>query len=352
MKKRFFLTPKFWFITVSFLCSYLMMNSVYATKVVNVFVWGGEIPPAVVHQFEKETGIKVNFSTYDNNEAMFAKLKASRKPVYDVIQPSGYFVERMKKQGMLMPLPHNELSNLKNLEPFFTKNAFDVNNQYSVPIIWGTTGIFYNQSWVTEGPKRWQDLWQPRWKNQLMLLDDSREVFSIGLMRLGYPPNDSNPEHIKAAYQTLLQLIPNVKLFAMDNVQAIAIDEDAIAGTIWNGDAYRTHEENEAIRFVYPEDGFVIWVDCLAIPQNAPHVKEALTFINFVLRPDIAALLGEQGHAITNQAGKKQLPRNLRESNIVYPPISTLEHGYFQRDVSDKALELYNHYWERLKLSF
>ncbi|HAT6977428.1 TPA: spermidine/putrescine ABC transporter substrate-binding protein [Legionella pneumophila] len=331
----------------------LLTFKVFSNPVVNVYAWGGEIPKKVIQQFEQESGIKVNFSTYDSNETMYAKLRASQKTIYDVILPSAYFVERMQKQGMLQLLDHKQLSNLHNLDKQFVKNDYDPGNRYSIPIIWGATGIFFNHNSVSNPPKTWQGLWDKKWRNQLMLLDDSREIFAIALMSLGFDPNDINPGHIKAAYEHLLQLVPNIKLFASDSIQAIMIDEDAFLGSAWNGDAFKAHTENKAIGFIYPQDGFVIWVDCLAIPKNPPHLKEAYQFINYILKPETSAQIAlKEGHAITNAAGRSLLPLVIKNNPVVYPPDKILKKGYFQRDIGEETLALYNQYWEQLKLAF
>jgi len=328
------------------------LTPLYANKTVNVYAWAGEIPRDVIQAFEKETGITVNFSTYDSNETMYAKLKSSNN-IYDVILPSGYFVERMKNQGMLTKLDHRSLSNLKNIIPQFSKSGFDPGNQYSVPLIWGVTGIFYNQSWIKKPATRWSHFWNKRWRNQLMLLDDTREVFAIALLSLGLNPNNQNPSHIKAAYEKLLKLVPNIKLFASDSVQAIMIDEDASIGSAWNGDAFKANQENSSIQFNFPSDGFVIWVDCLAIPKNPPHLREAYQFVNYLLKAESAKQIAlKEGHAIANQAGKELLPSSIKNNPMIYPSDNILKNGYFQRDVGEKALALYNEYWQRLKLEF
>lgn len=325
----------------------------FTASVVNVYVWGGEIPKQVIQTFEQETGIKVNFSTYDSNETMMAKLRASKQPIYDVILPSAYFVDRMKRQHLLTTLDHQKLPNIKHIDARFTQDAYDPNNQFSVPLIWGATGIFYNQKWVKTPPKSWHDLWAHHWKKKLMLLDDSRDVFAIAMLFLHHSPNDINVKHIHQAFQALLALVPNIKLFASESIQAIMIDEDAIAGSAWNGDAYKAHKENPNIQFVYPDDGFVIWIDCLAIPINPPHPEEAYAFINFLLEPRIAASIALiEGHAITNQQGKKRLPATIKNNLMVYPSQDILKHGFVQRDVGEDALRLYNQYWQELKLSF
>ncbi|AYK03055.1 ABC transporter substrate-binding protein [Legionella sainthelensi] len=336
-----------------FVLSLFFTSKILANPVVNVYVWGGEIPKSLIQQFERESGIKVNFSTYDSNETMYAKLKASQQTIYDVILPSAYFVERMKRQDMLEPLNHHQLPNLDNLDKRFINNDYDKDNHYSAPIIWGATGIFYNSNAIHHPPKAWSALWDKKWRNQLMLLDDSREIFAIALMSLGFDPNDNNPEHIKNAYEHLLKLVPNIKLFASDSIQAIIIDEDALIGSAWNGDAFKAQAENKAIEFVYPEDGFVIWVDCLAIPKNPPHLKEALQFINFMLKAEASAQIAlKEGHAITNAKGRALLPLSIKDNPMIYPSEEIMQKGQFQRDVGEDTLMLYNRYWEQLKLAF
>lgn len=324
----------------------------FAHKTLNIYAWGGEIPKNLIQQFERETHIKVNLSTFDNNETLYAKLKATPNPMYDVVLPSAYFVERLKKQKILAELDLHRLPNLKNLDPAFTNHSYDLENHYSVPLIWGVTGIFYNQTWVKNRPTHWCDLWAKPWRHQLMLLDDPREVFGMALLKLGYSPNDTNPKHIEEAYQDLLTLAPNIKLFASEGIQSIMIDGDAILGSAWNADALKAHRENKKIEFIYPEDGFVIWIDCLALLKNAPHPNEGYAFINFMLKASSAASLAlTEGHAITNQAGKSLLPENIQNNTMIYPSPETLKRGIVQRDLDEKTLELYNTYWQKLKFS-
>ena len=331
----------------------IMMHAAAATQVINVYIWGGEIPKQVIDQFEKETGIKVNFSTYDSNETLYAKLRASKKTIYDVILPSSYFVERMQKQGMLTRIDKTKISNLQNLDPFFANHDYDANNQFSLPLVWGTTGLFYNRGHINHSLTTWNQLWSKDYNNKLLLLDDSREIFAIALMSLGYSPNDESKQHIAEAYQKLLSLIPNIKLFSSEGIQAILIDEDSFAGVVWNGDAYKAQNENKLIEFTLPPEGYVIWVDCLAIPAHAPHLKEAYTFINFLFRSDIAASIGLiQGNAITNQAGRALLPLEIQNNTIIYPSTETLSHGHFQKHPDEQTLALYNQYWQQLKLAF
>ncbi len=335
-----------------------LLLSVFATpilaaneNVVNVYSWSGVIPDAVIQQFEKESGVKVNFSTFDSNEVMYAKLKASKNPGYDIIEPSSYYIDRMRRQGMLEKLDKTKLSHFNNLNPDFLNAPYDPHNNFSVPFIWGVTGIFVNQDYFpAESLARWSDLWEKRFTDKLMMLDDTREVFSMALRVLGYSVNDSNPEHIKQAYLKLKELLPNIKIFS-SAVLSILIDEDAHVGMAWNGDVYKAYKENPQLRFIFPKDGFVIWVDNFAIPKDAPHRTNAYKFLNFMLRADIARTVALDNHFPTpNLAGQKLLPPEIRNNPIVYPSHDILRRGEFQTDVGDEALSLYEKYWERLKM--
>ncbi|VVC76565.1 Spermidine/putrescine-binding periplasmic protein [Aquicella siphonis] len=322
-------------------------------RVVNIYAWTGEIPDFVVRMFEKETGIKVNISTYENNEIMYAKIRAAKNPGYDLIMPSSYYVDRMSRQGLLQKLDKSRLTNWKNLSPDFLHPAYDPGTEYSVPFIWGITGIFYNSDYFpVNSINKWSDFWDARFYNKLMLLDDTREVFSMALMTLGYSANDKDPAHIKEAFLKLKELMKNVKVFSTDTVVSIIIDEDATVGMAWNGDTYKASLDNKRVKFVFPREGFVIWVDNFAIPVSAPHKDTAYTFINFILRPEIAKEIALYTHfPITNLAGKKMLPENIRNNPVVYPTREIMKQGHFQTDVGDDTLALFEKYWEELKIS-
>lgn len=321
-------------------------------KIVNVYAWTGEIPDFAIKQFQKETGIHVNFSTYENNEIMYTKLRTTKSAGYDVVMPSSYFVDRMIRQNMLAKLDKSKLPNWKNLNKAFLNPPQDPGSNFVSPYIWGITGIFCNSKYCDKNKvTKWADLWSKDYNNQLMLLDDTREVFAMALLSLGYSANDTNPDHIKEAFLKLKELMPNVKVFSTETVISIMIDEDATLGMAWNGDAYKAMQENENISFIFPKDGFVIWIDSFAIPKNARHKDEAHAFINFMQRADIAkAVALSANYPIANEAGMKLLPAKIRNNKTIYPPASLLKRGTYQTDVGEATLELYEKYWEELKM--
>lgn len=334
------------------LCFFLVINfQALAQGVLNIYAWGGVIPSKLIHQFEIKENVKVNFSTFDSNEMMYAKLATLKNQQYDLVEPSSYYVERMIKNKMLAPINHGKLSNYNQLASSFKNPSYDPNNQYSIPYIWGITGIFQNKANATHLIQSWNDLWKHQYRSQLVLLDDAREVFSMALLALGYSPNDTNPQHIQQAYQKLLVLLPNVKMFASDNIQSIVADDDVSTGMIWNGDVVKIHEDNQDIEFIYPKEGFVMWVDTFVILKNSPNKENAYKFINFMLSNEAAKIeVKEAGFASTNRSIEKTF-RTLKIKNLNYPPANILKRGYFQRDVGQQALKLYAYYWQKLKLS-
>jgi len=328
------------------------MSMVYAEeKVLNIYTWAEEIPAQIIHQFEKETGIRVNHSFFESNEVMFAKLRTNRKS-YDLVEPSSYYIEKMQRHNMLEVLDKTQLSNMKYLDPFFLNQCFDPNNRFSLPFVWGVTGIFINNHYFKQNTVlAWQDLTDAVFKDQLMLLNEARAVFSIALRMLDYSINDSDPTHIKAAYLKLKSLMPNVRLFNSDAVLSILIDEDAKIGMSWNADLSKALSENPELKFIFPTDGFEIWVDNFVLLKNAPHRENAYLFLNFLMRPDIARDVSQMIHyATTNLAAKKLLPLSTQQNTTLYPSYATLSRGEFQSDIGEEAATLIEKYWEYLKM--
>jgi len=330
----------------------LLLSPVHAENVVNVYAWPDDVSDEAIQQFQRETGIKVNLSNYDSNEALFDKLRISEKQLYDVIEPSSYYVSRMMRLNMLQRLDKSRLPNIKNIAKEFADPNYDPNNQFSVPNTYGQAGIFINRAWqkplsecsVTE-------LWQPRFRQQLLLPNDPREVFALALRYLGYSINERDPKHIFQAYLLLKKLMPNVRLFNNGTGVSLMVDEDITAGVVWGTDFYRARMEGTPLTFCYPKEGGALWVDTYAIPKNAPHLDNAYRFLNFMLRAEVAKRVTETiGLATANRAGRELLPANVRNDPYIFLPKSVIERGEFQADLGNKALLLYENYWQQLKL--
>ena len=315
-----------------------------------VFNWSEYMPQQVLEQFEKETGIQVVYSTYESNEAMYAKVKLLDASGYDVVFPSTYFVNRMRRENLLMPLDKNRLPNFKNLDPALLDKPYDPGNVYSVPYMWGTTAIGVDAARVDPDTiHSWRDLWRPEFAGRMMLSEDLREVFGMGLRLLGHSGNSTDAGQIEAAYEQLRTLIPNVRLFASDAQKQAFLNQEVVIGMIWNGEAYMAAQENPKIRYIYPQEGPIIWLDSMVIPKNAGNPEQAHAFIDFMQRPEIARMISEEiGYASPNKAAVALLDEAVRSNPTVYPPQEILAKGEFQLDVGE-AMLVYEKYWEKLK---
>jgi len=324
--------------------------SAQAAEKLVIYNWSEYLPEGVLEQFTKETGIAVDYTTFESNEVMYSKLKLLKGKGYDVVVPSTYYIAKMSKEGLLQPLDKSKLPGIKHLNPALLDKPYDPGNQYSVPYMWGSTGIGINTEAVDKKSiTGWADLWDPKWKGKLLLTDDVREVFHMALRINGHSANSTNPDEIRQAYEKLKQLMPNVLVFNSDAPREPYMAGDVDLGMIWNGEVIMAQEEMPDIDYIYPREGAIFWVDSFAIPAGATNVAAAHKFIEFMMRPEIAKLCSEEiGYATPNLDGYKLLDEKTRNNKIIFPDDATVANGEFQTDVGD-ALALYNEYWQKLK---
>jgi spermidine/putrescine transport system substrate-binding protein len=321
-----------------------------AAEKVYVYNWTEYLPESVLEMFTAETGIEVVYTTYDSNETMYAKLKLIQADGYDVVFPSTYFVDKMGREGLLQPLDHSLLGNMKGLDPALLDKNYDRNNTYSIPYMWGSTGIGLNAKVIKpESITSWADLWRPEFKGSLLLQDDMREVFHMALKIKGYSSNSTDPKEIEEAYLLLKELMPNALLFNSDSPRLPYLAGEVNLGMIWNGEAWMAQAENADIRYIYPKEGANFWVDSFVIPKSARNPKAAHSFINFMMRPEIAKVcVEENGYATPVKGALPLLEEKVRSSATIFPPAEIVAQGEFQMDVGP-ALEIYQKYWEKLR---
>ncbi|WP_298440133.1 extracellular solute-binding protein [uncultured Ferrimonas sp.] len=312
--------------------------------------WSEYIPEGLLQEFEQETGIKVIYTTYDSNEMMFSKVDQLGGKGYDIVVPSTYYVKKMADAGLLQPIDKSQLSNFKHLDQAMLDKAYDPANTYSVPYIWGATGIGIHTDDIDPASiTSWQDLWDPKWQGQLMLMNDPREVFHMALRILGYSSNSTDPQQIKEAYELLRKLMPNALTFNSDNPGSPYVAGDVSLGMIWNGSTYEAQKEDPAISMIYPAEGAIFWMDNLAIPAGAENVAAAHKMLNFLLRPEVAARVSaEIGYPTPNKSAKALMDPDFAGNPLVFPPAEVIEAGEFQSDVGD-AIQLYSDYWDKLR---
>ncbi|KZZ83452.1 ABC transporter substrate-binding protein [Bacillus sp. SJS] len=316
-----------------------------------IYNWGDYVDPELIDRFEKETGIKVIYQTFDSNEAMMTKISQGGT-TFDVAMPSEYAISKMKEDGLLIPLDHSKLPNLKNIDARFMDLSFDPGNQYSIPYFWGTVGIVYNPD-MLNGKKitSWNDLWDPEMKNKILLADGAREVMGMGLNSLGYSLNDTNEAHLQEAKAKLNTITPNVKAIVGDEIKMLLANEEAAAGVVWSGDASEIMGENEKLDYVVPEEGSNLWFDNMVIPKTAANREAAHQFINFMLEPDVAAQNVEYvGYSTPNKKGLAILPEEISGDERFYPDTETTEKLEVYDNLGKKMLAHYNELFLEFKM--
>lgn len=319
-------------------------------KVLNIFCWSEYLPQEALDKFTEETGIKVVYSTFESNEAMFAKLKLLDGKGYDLVVPSTYFIEQMRNDGLLRPLDREKLTNIGKLDPRLMDQEYDPGNAYSIPYMWGATGLMVNRNAADPATiTSWGDLMRPEFRDRIILSDDIRDVVGFALKLDGNSLNSRSEDEIKKAFETLEKLKPAVRVFDVTATKQAFIGEEVVAGIIWNGDAFIAIEENPDLAFIYPKEGAALWVDSFAIPKGAEHPDNAHKFIDFMLRPENAALVVEEfKYSTPNLEAKKFLPENLRESRLIFPTDEDLRNSEVTMGVGE-AKPIYERLWERLK---
>ena len=255
-------------------------------KVVNVLNWSSYIPDSVISDFEKEYNIKVNYGTYSSNEELLAKLSSSKDGTYDVVFPSDYMVELMIQKNMLKPMDKDRLTNLDNINEVFLNQEYDRFNDYSLPFLLATSVIAYNSDYVDE-INDYSDLVNSKFKNNIVLLDDERITIGAFLQGLGYDINDYDDEHLDDAYNFYLKVKDNIKAFDSDAPKTFLITKETNIGVIWNAEALLAHEENPAIKIVYPRSGYALSMDNYVITKGSKNVDNAYLFIDYLLRDDV-----------------------------------------------------------------
>lgn len=337
-------------------------------KVLNIYNWSDYIAPDTMAKFEKETGIKVTYDVFDSNEVLETKLVTGNTG-YDVVVPSLTFLARQIQAGVFMPLDKSKLPNLVNLDPEIQANIakLDAGNTHSVNYLWGTTGIGYNVKKIQEimGKDYVVDsydlVFNPVNLAKLKacgvyFLDSPSEIIPPILNYLGEQPNSFDEAVIAKAEARLKELRPSITQFhSSEYINALA-NGDACVVVGWSGDIFqaaaRAEESKNGVEIAYviPKEGTAMWFDMMAIPKDAKHPNNAHLFINFILRPEIAAEISNYvAYASANKASLTLLDPELLANTGVYPTPEAKK-GLFNLAVLPAPVDrLFNRIWTSVK---
>jgi putrescine transport system substrate-binding protein len=346
----------------------IMSSGQTQQRVVNFYNWSDYIDPTVLDEFTRTTAIAVKYDTFDSNDVLETKLLAGRSG-YDVVVPTGYFLQRQIKAGVFQQLDKAKLPNLANAWDEISRRlaVYDPDNRYAVNYMWGTTGIGYNVKNLRDvlGPDAKIDSWDVVFKPEIIgkfkdcgvhMLDSSDDVLAAALNHLGLDPNSKNEADIQKAADVVMKVRPFVRKFhSSEYLNALASGEICLvlgfSGDIKQAQK-RAAEAKRGVEIGYaiPKEGAQLWFDNLAIPKDGRNVAEAHELINFLMRPEMAAKNSNYvAYANGNAASRPLLDPSVREDKTIYPDEATMKTLYTISAHDQKTQRLMNRLWTRIK---
>jgi len=337
-------------------------------KVLNVANWAEYIDMANVKAFEKETGIKVNYETYDGDEVLDAKLAAGHSG-YDVVVPSSNFFAKQIKAGYYQKLDKGALTNLHNIDrwilDFLSKQA-DPGNQYAAPYNFGTNGFTYNVDQINKRMKNapvdslkliFDPAMLAKFKDcGVSFLDSPEDVIPLALTYMGKDPTSQNTDDIKAAIDMLMKVRPYIRKFDSSGYLNDLPNGDLCIAMSWSGDyATATDHATQAgkkvnLAYTIPKEGTNIWFDAMMVPVDAPHPKNAVLFINYMMRPDVAAAnTNTTYYATANMAAMQYVHKDVLDNPAIYPDAKVLANGYPNVVRDAEVQQVVTREWTRFK---
>ena len=317
-----------------------------ADEVVNVFNWEDYIDEAVLEQFEQETGIKVNYMRFTENEDMIISVE-SNPGAFDVVFPSEYMVERLFNRGELAEINFDNIPNFANIREDLKNPSYDPGNAHSVPYMWGTLGILYNTKLVDEADvQSWSVLWNPKYAGQVLMMDSLRDTMGIALI-MADPENSMNSTdftQLSAAKDLLIQQkqAGMVKAYGVDEFKDKMVAGEGALAVVYSGDAEYAIELNEDLAYAVPQEGSNIWVDSAVIPISAKNKENAEKFIDFLCRPDIAAAnVQEIGYCSPNAAAIDLLGDEYQSNPVMNPSDEVIARCEYYHDLDETWLNIY-----------
>lgn len=321
----------------------------------NVYNWGqyisgGDGPATdVLQPFEELTGIRVNYTTFDTNESLYAKLKSGGAS-YDVIFPSEYMVGRMKQEGMLDELNFDNIPNFSLIGEDYKNWDFDPGNTCSVPYTWGTIVLIYNTTMVEEAPTSWADMWDVRYANNILMFNNSRDAYAIAAKKLGMSMNPTTVKEVTTVMQELKEQKELVQAYVMDEIFDKMEGGEAAMAPYYAGDAIMMMEENPDLACVYPEEGVNFFMDSMCVPAGAKNKEAAEIFINYMCEPAVALLnIDYIGYSTPIPTVWEMLDDDLKYSEVAYPSEEVMDKAEIFTVLPDEVNTAMDAQWSEMK---
>lgn len=325
-------------------------------KVLNVYNWEDYFGPTTIEDFEKQFGVKVNLTLFDDEEMLLSDLQSTPGKC-DVFITSEDSVREQIQMRLVAKLNLKNIPNIKNIYKKFLNPNYDPGNKHSIPYLWGTTGIVINKKFIKERDNSWKVFWNPDYKGKIAMLNNPDEVIGAALKMLGYSINSYESSRLEKAGKKLHKQLP----LLVGYLDTITIKKKLISGELWaaqiySGEGMAAVEENEDLVYFIPEEGAAMWIDCMAISRDSPHKETGELFINYILEPKVsAAIANHLWYANCNEAARPYTDKEILESPELYPPENVLKRCAFYHpsgtsEEERKSLQLHNRIWSELML--
>lgn len=310
----------------------------------NFFFWGGTVNTEVLTKFENETGIKVEFSEFDENEKMYTLVKNSPE-LYDIVVPSEYMVEKMMAEGMLEELDHSKIPNIKEIDPVFLNREFDPGNKYSLPMFYGTVGILYNKTKVDPADMdQWNAIYNEKYKGEIWMLSSSRDTLAPAYWHLGYSANSKDPKHLAEAKELAMKQKALVKGYLQDEIKQHMINGNGAIAVVYSAEAFDAIQENPDLAYYIPEKSNM-WIDNYAVIKGSKNYENAMKFLDFMNKPENAAMSGAIQATPVTGAKEIEPTKEMAQNPVLYPAVESLKNLEVYTDLGDFVDE-FEQAWE------
>lgn len=338
-------------ISVLLILCLLLPAAAMAQEVVNVFNWEDYIDEAVLELFEEETGIHVNYMCFTQNEDMIVQVEAN-PGAFDVVFPSEYMVERLLNKGLLAEINYDNVPNFSYIAENLLDPSYDAKNAHSVPYMWGTLGILYNTTKVTDVVDSWSILFDTKYQNEVFMMDSLRDGIGLALRYQGNSMNTTDFAQLNAAKDLLIAQKQSgvVKAYQMDEIKDKMVAGEGSLAVMYSGDAQYSIDLNEDLAYAIPKEGSNIWVDCMVIPASAKNKENAEKLIDFLCRPDIAQMNCEYiWYSSPNTGAIELMGDDYTENTVMNPDPEAVANCEYYHDLDEAALKIWNTLWQQVK---
>ncbi|MCU1259444.1 MAG: extracellular solute-binding protein family 1 [Bryobacterales bacterium] len=310
----------------------------------NIYNWSSYIAADTIPNFERESGVRVRYGVYESNEEMLAKVMTGNSG-WDIAFPTHNRIQPMAKNRLLASLDHALLPNLANLENRFQNPVWDPQLRYCIPYMWSATGIVYNRA-IQPAPVGWSDLWSPRWNGRVTMLDDPEDVIGACLKKLRLPFDSIDPRELEAAKQAAIEQKRQIRAYLNAEARDQLVSGDVLAAQLWSTTSQQAMDASKALAFVYPFEGYPLYADNAVILRESTRQKLAHQFLNYLLRPEVAAAIVRTSETATCNGRAK-----VRQTPTLYPPPDILARGEWPAVLPASAQRLSDRIWTEIKSS-